>query len=411
MNKEHYTEVKHHYIYIIYHEIDHATFIGKTYSSDPYTVLGAHLRGERASTREDFGSDPDWNDLVNFHILESLECTGAEAYRHVIAWCRFFEDANFLLIVPYGTARYSEYFQPETQAIYDTVCAPFTVEEVLNREISLWEGKPCSTSPTPLSNDEGGDCNAALFQLNVRVTYDVSEGFKRFCKRMGVTQSNGLRLLLLSQQEKCPRIVAHSYQEDMLAKADTIAKLKEELRKAKEKLVALPKPKNEEKARSTVIRRAVKQALRQQKPASYLTPLLPISFYKAKGVVDFSSYSYPSEEGVCFLALDALVYGRSHLKQFSPLFVLGRTADGSRLKLRWYPKKEFVGISPTSRSPFYHKGSFWSVGYALANDGAYDLYAAIPAESLEPAPMFEDSLPAPSTRSLDSIIASAEVSK
>lgn len=51
MKGDHYTIVRHHYIYIIYHEIDHATFIGKTYSRDPYTVLNAHLRGERASSR------------------------------------------------------------------------------------------------------------------------------------------------------------------------------------------------------------------------------------------------------------------------------------------------------------------------------------------------------------------------
>lgn len=408
MNSEHYTVVKHHYIYLIYHEITRAAFVGKTCNKNPYAVFTAHLRGERASTREDFGCDPDFQDLIDFCILETLDCTASDAYRHVVAWCRFFEDAKFELIVPRKTAMYSRVLQPETQVIYDTVCAPFSVEEILNREVTLEGETAYAPSPSPLDYNDDSDCNSALFQLNIRVTYEVSEGFRRFCKRMGLTQSDGLRLLLLSQQEKCPRIVAHSYQEDMLAKDDAISKLKEELRKVKEKLAALPKPKDEEKARSTVIRRAVKQALRSQEPNPYLTPLLPIGFNKAKRVIDFSSYSYPGEEGACFLFLDALVYGRGRRPA---LFILGHATDGSLIKLRYYPKKEFVGIAPTAKSPFYCKGSFWSVGYVLANDGAYDLYAAIPAERLESAPRFEDTLPAPSTRSLDSIIASAEVSK
>ena len=409
MKGDHYTVVRHHYIYIIYHEITQATFIGKTYSRDPYTVLNAHLRGERASTREDFGSDPDWNDLVNFHILESLECTGAEAYRHVIAWCRFFEDAKFMLIVPYGTARHSEYFHPETQAIYDTVCAPFTAEEVLKREIPLWEGPPPTSSPAPSSyfwdDDDEPSWKTTLEQLNIRVKGDVAESFRYFCKKEGITQSTGLQLLLLSQKEKRIRLITDSFLDDIHAKDEKIAKLKEELNKANEKLAEISTQKTAEKDRAAVIRRAVKQALRLQEPDPYWSPMHPMSFYRASKVLDFSAYSYPSENGYCFIELDALVYGRGPR---AALFVLGHTADGSLIKLRWYPKKEFIGISPAIKSPFYHKSSYWSVGYFLANDGAYDIYAAVPVDRLGPAPEPAEISNAPSTRSLDSIIAGVE---
>lgn len=409
MKGDHYTIVRHHYIYIIYHEIDHATFIGKTYSRDPYTVLNAHLRGERASTREDFGSDPDWNDLVNFHILESLECTGADAYRHVIAWCRFFEDAKFTLIVPYGTARYSEYFQPETQAIYDAVCALFTVEEVLSREIPLWEGSPTNPSPVPSSffgdDDDEPSWKTTLEQLNIRVKGEVAESFRYFCKKEGITQSTGLQLLLLSQKEKRIRLITDSFLDDIHAKDEKIAKLKEELEEAKEKLAETSQKRANDKVCATVIRRAVKQAIKLQKPDPYWSPMYPISFYRASKVLDFSAYSYPSENGYCFIELDALVYGRGPR---AALFVLGHTADDSLIKLRWYPKKEFIGISPAIKSPFYHKGSCWSVGYFLANDGAYDIYAAVPVDKLGPDPEPVVIPSSPSTRSLDSIIAGIE---
>ena len=77
-------------------------------------------------------------------------------------------------------------------------------------------------------------------------------------------------------------------------------------------------------------------------------------------------------------------------------------------KLRWYPKKEFIGISPAIKSPFYHKSSYWSVGYFLANDGAYDIYAAVPVDKLGPDPEPVVISELPSTRSLDSIIADVE---
>ena len=76
--------------------------------------------------------------------------------------------------------------------------------------------------------------------------------------------------------------------------------------------------------------------------------------------------------------LEHLVYGKP---SSPPTFVLGRTENQERIKLRWYPKKEFLGIWPRNER-FAKRDSKWLMGYLPAQDGAVDLVAAIPMESV-----------------------------
>lgn len=72
-----------------------------------------------------------------------------------------------------------------------------------------------------------------------------------------------------------------------------------------------------------------------------------------------------------------LVMGKG---RYAPLFVLGHTPEGERIKLRWYPKPERVWIYPRS-DRYAYEGAEWLVGYIEAQDGAVDLLAVIPMES------------------------------
>ena len=67
---------------------------------------------------------------------------------------------------------------------------------------------------------------------------------------------------------------------------------------------------------------------------------------------------------------------------YSPLFALGHTPEGEKIKLRWYPKPERVGIYPRSNR-YAYEGAEWLVGYIEAQDGAVDLLAVIPIERTE----------------------------
>jgi len=87
-----------------------------------------------------------------------------------------------------------------------------------------------------------------------------------------------------------------------------------------------------------------------------------------------------------------------------PIFICGETADGKRIKVRWYPKAEYIGISPTSRA-FAYEGSKWLMGYVPTRRGATDLVAAIPLASIKKD--IEDEVNKQSS-ALDDLIAAIE---
>lgn len=56
----------------------------------------------------------------------------------------------------------------------------------------------------------------------------------------------------------------------------------------------------------------------------------------------------------------------------TPLFVLGKTNVGDKVKLRWYPKEHFVGITPRNEM-YAYSGVRWLAGFVVAPDGATNL--------------------------------------
>ena len=144
-------------------------------------------------------------------------------------------------------------------------------------------------------------------------------------------------------------------------------------------------------------------------PAPKCARLRAVSFNTSKRMLDFASYSYPSGSGCDYFTPEHLVYGKGVA---ACLFVLGRTASGERIKLRWYDRDSYVG-STFKRSAHAYKDTLWLVGYTTANDGAVDLVAAIPLGNDEPAALREST---PDTRPLEhpsfsDIIKDAEAKK
>lgn len=380
-----HNQIRPYYIYVIFCRMDGTAFIGKTYSKNPRARFNAHLRGECAQTRETFGPDCFDQSEITFQVLEALSCTGSDAYRHVVAWCRFFEDAGFELINAAGVVEDSEALLSQTQSIYAEVCAAFSLDEVLTRHVPMHQSPSAKEDPIPLR------------QLNLRVRQDVMDGFKIFCEERSLTQSDALRLLLLSQENCNSQALADSIQRDLTIRDAQISALQTSLHMAKEKLAL-----SSQNVLISIIGQTVYQDLSLRSFNPPLSPLSPLSFRRAKQILDFSAYSYPGEAGSCYLVLDALVYGRGRQPA---LFVLGHAQDGTLIKLRWYPKKGFVGISPRSSIHAY-RGSIWSVGYTVAKDGALDLIAAIPIDCpLTPALPQQYRVDNPS---LDSIISNAQ---
>jgi len=394
MKKDFYQKERIFHIYLIRDPYTDATYIGKTCDRDPRARFRAHLRGECLLTSDDFLFEAIDSEKIEWRLLESLVCTGSTAYRHVVAWCRFFEDRGALLLNAAGTVQDSEHLHPKTQAIYDAVCEPFSADEVLTREVVPLQREP-----------DSAPYESPLCSLSMRVPEDTREVFHAFCEQHALTQKDALRLLLLTQEElDCERL-AKAIQAELAEKDSQIAELEASLEKKRAHIQRM-------RDRNAIIVETCQRYARgaiSHLPAPESPRLRAVSFKTAKRTIDFAAYSYPTSSGCDHFTPEHLVYGKGVA---APLFVLGRNIHGDKIKLRWYDRDSYVG-STFKRSAYAHKGAFWLVGYAAAGDGAVDLVAALPLSEVETTALRKsspDSQPMMNPN-LDDIIKAAEGKK
>lgn len=390
MKSDFYRNEKIHHIYIIYNTTEESAYIGKTYSDNPRARLRAHLRGECELTADDFGPEAPNPGAIKFQLLESVVCTGSDAYRHVVAWCYFFEERGMLLLNAAGTSRDTEHLHPKTKAIYDTVCAPFSVEEVLAREVEPLKRPPNSKGHAP-----------AYHNLNILVPAETAETFQEFCAQQNLMQKDALRYLLLAQENLSSQKLIASIQREFSEKDAQIDDLKATIA---EKQARIQRAKDRNRVVIATCQQYVDDIVLSL-PNFVYPSIKPMSFNTAKFKLDFSAYAYPESSGCDYFYLEHLVYGRGPA---AALFLLGFKSNGKKIKLRWYDKDTYVGRY-FPRSPYAHENSPWLVGYTAAADGAVDLVIAIPLEPLEPfdeAEILSDS-PSALHPSIDELIAAA----
>ncbi|MBR6729007.1 MAG: hypothetical protein IKL80_02505 [Clostridia bacterium] len=297
-----------------------------------------------------------------------------------------------LMLNPAGTVQATENLHPQTKAIYDSVCAPFSLEQVLTREVL-----PLQPSPDNIDYD-----TLPFRHLSIRVPEDTLDAFKEFCAEQNLTQKDALRLLLLSQEDLCCQKLTASIQNEFAKKDAIIADLESVIGKKRAQI-------QRTRERSRVIAATCQQYVREMishVPAPTYPKLKALSFKTAKRTLDFSSYLYPTTSGYEYFQLEHLVYGRGCA---SALFALGRNAVGDKIKLRWYDRDSYVGTRFKWSSRAY-KGSPWLVGYTVAPDGATDLVVALPLGNAE-AVACKEATPhtAPALHpSIDEIISAAE---
>lgn len=221
-----------------------------------------------------------------------------------------------------------------------------------------------------------------LEQMNLRVREDVRLGFREFCRSQQMTQSEGLRVLLLQTGSAEGRQMADSFRQELEGKEREIAKLKEENARLRQKSDAAF---FRTRRWFSMAKALVACFLVRSAPAAPgLRPPLRARQFKEEGMARlFQRYRYPQSTGMGYLKMEFLIWGKPGRNHYSPLFVLGETPDGEKIKLRYYSKPEYLGIYPLSpQYAFFH--SEWLVGYALDESGAADLLAAFPAELLPP---------------------------
>lgn len=358
MSDKFHSEKRTFAIYAVYDLQEEVVFVGKTSSNNPRSRYTSHLRGEVKATQDDFGPKGQCR-FPQFCVLEVLEETESIAYKHLLAWAEYFQEAGFALLNGRGTFLNTLYLYPETRRIYEAVCAPYTLDTVLSRKIEHpKEEKPVYSK-----------------QLNIRVMSDVSQRFHTFCSRFGGTQNEALDTLLHLYE-------ASSEIQEVLSKTCvTLNNLKqtsnnqaEEIKILKHTLSQKDREISVRKNQEISVLRQVVEFLTDSLYDTYNTgvPLDRVSYKEALRTGMFGKFTYPSESGISIVTLDGLAYGKSGSKTIdsikgynnTPLFLFSHTDTGQHIKLRWFPRKEYIGIFPTS-SKFAIQGSRWLIGYLV----------------------------------------------
>ncbi len=211
-------------------------------------------------------------------------------------------------------------------------------------------------------------------RLSIRLTEAECGQFSSFCQENGVTQRDGL-LMLLSQYDSDGNILSRRIQRQ----SDQILAQRHEL-------VSLRTRKQEGSSDEKTSKKLLEyihfydKGLHQY--ASYVTDGLVIpqplkcyswnQFHASHG--NFRDYEYPDEDCFVPVLVQHLCYGKG-----SPaaVFLMGfNLSTGQKIRFRFYDRREYIGPHPVHSGQFFDGGCFL-LGGKRAKDGACDLYFAL----------------------------------
>lgn len=313
------------------------------------------------------------------HILESLECTGAEAYRHVLVWVHLLESAGYRSINQAGTLAASDDLHPQTEAIYQSLPKE-SAKEILDRTQLK---KPSDGNLKPEKPGIFQNKPEKKVQMNLWLSYQDKRDFRQFCKKHKLRSRDALGLLLdqAAGNDAHLRQIQAAHQKELA-----------DLRRSFQKQISA---KTEERAVDflTFLQPGLANYLRWIRPAGESLSSMPYKRFQRQnpGI----SLAYPVEEGFLLLDVQIVLWGRRRSK-----FIVGRGEHGENLQLRYYQRPLYAGLEVNT-------AGLWYIGCRKASDGAMEVVAAFPVPPMPESPQNE---PEPQTRKpgLEDLIRSAQ---
>jgi len=370
MKSGNYNDVRQYTIYALTLDSKNGTrfvYLGKTTSPRLSAIYSRHICGNVEATNDYFDKD---DNRPMLHKLEVLSCSAPEAHKHVLAWVHFFFNNSCIVLNHDSLISQACNLSPETEQIVNTICQE-SLDDILKRTYIERPSDADRHIPKPPAS------KSPRTQMNVRMYAKDKEKFNAFCKDMKLNQREAFSLLLDKTTE--PQSTAHISQQikEYQNKINELLKIFTVLKNKIDSLTSSPKPPSEIKATAQL--KLVRQCISAYLPYIFLykiyeEPLPVLSYKRFKESLPFGvKYDYPPEDGYMVLNPHALVWGKSR----HVLFVIGTDGNENHIKLRYYPKDTFVGVSPLNKDHAY-VGSSWIMGYKRANDGAMDIVLALP---------------------------------
>lgn len=225
---------------------------------------------------------------------------------------------------------------------------------------------------------------AAEEMLNIRTTWEVACLFRSFCKENGLTQNQGLLLLLEMANDGSNSTLLLQDMQGRLGRADEkiannteiIDRLHREIQEEKE---SKKRPREVDAARI--------QNMLIKKFFAYLpTPEFTEAYmkrYSAKMSKEIfpekNGYHYPEKDGVYLLYLEHIGYSKGHNKL---LFIYGKTPSGEKIKLCYPYAREHQYGQTLWDSPYLIQGYPWGFGVQKPKEIAY-IIASLPLFDLD----------------------------
>jgi len=377
MRAQHYTTTKPHAIYALVHPEEQWFFIGKTTSSRMSAIFSRHISGKNVCTKHYFTDEDDYPD---FYVLELKHLTGAEGYKHILAWINIFQAEGYHCINHEKTELQAELPLEETKKII-AECKEEPLEDILHRTKvhTPRDADRLFLKHFPVDKKKGASKQEGrTLQMNVRMQEEDRKHFDSFCKQMNITQREGFGLLLdqILEKENVSHLekILMDYQKQIRILEKERDKIQKEKCVLKRK--SLSKEDNDRKKKRMILKNGIEKYLACLFPEEANTTCRKLGNYKkfTKSLPREIKYSYPDEEGFAEITLDAVVWGNALTHA---CFIMGTSNIGERIKLRYYPKSDYVGISMKD-STYAEVGSKWFVLFMNAPDDAMDLIAAFP---------------------------------
>lgn len=371
----HHTESRRYRIYALV--LGDEVFVGSTSAARLSAVYSRHRTSSVAATRGIF----DLEQPPTMHVLEQLECTGSDAYRHTLAWIHRFEEEGYTSINHGRTAAAADLLYPQTEEILQNLPRQ-PIREIL--EQTRLE-KPADGDIKPKKVGIFHTKPEKNVQMNLRMSPKDKAAFQRFAKEHHLRSREALGLLLdqaMGNDVHLRKIQA--------ANAKELAALRRSYEKAHSKTDLRAD------AFLSFLRPGLSDYLRQIIPMGKPLPTMPYQRFR-KQLPPGIHYDAPREEGFLLLKPEWILWGRKHSR-----FIVGRGEQGEFYRLRSYDRPLYAGLKVTTVG-------WWLVGCQRAADGAMEIAAAFPMPPL--AAESKEEKPQASKQALNDLIHQAQSRK
>lgn len=346
-----------------------------SFSSEPEAVLRKHWRGDVPETKE-FFSKYHKHAEPNMWIWEIGFVTRMVALVYLKKWESLFLQEGYEIIgneiSSENTMGVPELSGTEKRRLRNlSVSAFFSGRQGKCVECDKLGGKRLAPSQKFATSATDGF-------LQFRVRYDTVVQFRELCDRLGMTQNQGLELLMSSYtgnydpllqdlQSRLEKAVAELNKKDL-----SIQDLKTALRKSEE---GKEYPK---KYQAAILQHQLLRSFLEQLPVPDISEKYMIkrcSYRRGKYVLpERMDYRFPAQEGVIKLAVEHMDYSKG---PYACLFVYGKNEKGEKIKIRWYTQKQNRFGEWMWDSPYLWVGSLWYL--AVRRDGeVMELVGSIP---------------------------------